>query len=117
MGRPATRTNDSRRLNRRSMPEELRESLQERILDGEFEEGETLVQDTLAEEYGVSRIPVREALRQLEACGLVSIETHRGAVVSGIPTEQIEELYDLRGFLETDALRRAIPKLTDQDLA
>lgn len=102
---------------RRSMPEDIRESLQERILSGEFRDGEALVQDVIAEEYGVSRMPVREALRQLEACGLVSMQTHKGAVVTSIPTEQVEELFELRALVETDMLARAIRRMTDSDIA
>ena len=58
------------------------EAMRERILRGEYPEGEPLRQDAIAEELGVSRIPVREALRQLEAEGLVTFSPHRGAVVS-----------------------------------
>jgi DNA-binding GntR family transcriptional regulator len=104
-------------IERRSIPEGIRDSLQERILSGEFRDGEALVQDAIAEEYGVSRIPVREALRQLEACGLVSMETHKGAVVTSIPTEQVEELFELRALLETDMLARAVRRMTDSDIA
>lgn len=103
-------------IERRSIPEDIRESLQERILSGEFRDGEALVQDVIAEEYGVSRMPVREALRQLEACGLVSMQTHKGAVVTSIPTEQVEELFELRALLEADMLVRAIRRMTDSDI-
>lgn len=102
---------------RRSIPESIRDSLQERILDGEFGEGDALIQDMIAEEYGVSRMPVREALRQLEAIGLVAMQTHKGAVVTTIPTEQVEELFELRALLEGDVLARAIPLMADEDLA
>lgn len=106
-----------RRIKRQSVPETLRESLQERILSGEIREGDWLIQDAIAEEYDVSRMPVREALRQLEACGLVLMRTHRGAVVTSIPTEQVEELFELRAMLECDVLRRAVARLTDRDIA
>lgn len=106
-----------RRIKRQSVPESLRESLQERILNGEFRDGDSLVQDAIADEYDVSRMPVREALRQLEACGLVSMRTHRGAIVTTIPTEQIKELFELRAVLECDILRRALERYTDQDIA
>jgi DNA-binding GntR family transcriptional regulator len=105
-----------RRIPRLSIPESLRDSLRERILNGEFREGEALIQDALAEEYDVSRMPVREALRQLEAMGLVAMRTHKGAVVTTIPTEDVEELFDLRATLEVDALVRAIPRMTDHDI-
>lgn len=105
------------RIARQSIPESIRDSLRERILSGEFKEGEALVQDAIAEDYDVSRMPVREALRQLEAMGLVAMRTHHGAIVTTIPTEQIEELFELRALLEGDALARAIPRATDQDFA
>jgi len=104
-------------IRRLSIPESIRDSLRERILSGEFAEGEALVQDVLALEYGVSRMPVREALRQLEAMGLVAMRTHRGAVVTTVPTEQVEELFELRALLEGDLLERALPRITDQDIA
>src|SRR3546814_13946226 len=74
-------------VDRRSLAEEIRDSLRERIVAGEFRDGDALIQELVAEEYGASRITVREALRQLDACGLVSLETHKGqdrkSVVSG----------------------------------
>lgn len=106
-----------RRLPRQSVPESLRESLQERILSGEFGEGDALIQDAIAAEYDVSRMPVREALRQLEALGLVAMRTHRGAIVTSIPTEQIDELFDLRATLECALLGRAIQRMNDRDIA
>src|SRR4030088_1908209 len=116
MTRPRTRTKE-RHIKRQSVPESLRDSLQERILNGEFREGDSLIQDAIADKYDVSRMPVREALRQLEACGLVSMRTHKGAVVTTIPTEQIKELFELRATLECDILGRAIDRCTDQDIA
>jgi DNA-binding GntR family transcriptional regulator len=104
-------------IKRQSLPETLADSLRERILNGEFKEGDALIQDALALEYNVSRMPVREALRQLEAGGLVAMRIHKGAVVTSIPTAQIEELFELRALLECDLLARAVPKLTDEDLS
>ena len=101
---------------RQSLPESLATSLRERILNGEFREGEPLIQETLAAEYQVSRMPVREALRQLEAAGLVAMRTHRGAVVTSISVEEIRELFDLRALLEGEILGHAVPKMTPADL-
>src|ERR1043166_1378508 len=84
------------------------EALRERILRGDYPEGEPLRQDALADELGVSRIPVREALRQLEAEGLVTFSPHRGAVVSVLSLEEIAELFELRAEIECDLVRRAI---------
>jgi DNA-binding GntR family transcriptional regulator len=105
-----------RSIKRQSIPETLAESLQERILNSEFKEGDALIQDAIAREYDTSRMPVREALRQLEAAGLVVMKIHKGAVVTSLPTEQIAELFDLRALLECDVLKRAIPRFTDEHL-
>lgn len=107
----------SRQVKRQCLPETLAESLRERILNGEFKEGDVLIQDAIAQEYDVSRMPLREALRQLEACGLVVMKIHKGAVVTTLPTEQISELFELRALLECDFLARAIPRMTDEHLA
>ena len=113
----ASRSATSHRIERRSVAEAIRDSLQERILNGELRDGEALIQEVIAEDYCASRIPVREALRQLEACGLVSMETHKGTVVATIPTEEVEELFELRAMLESDLLARAMPAMTDRDIA
>jgi DNA-binding GntR family transcriptional regulator len=107
----------SRPIKRLSLPEAIAESLQERILDGELREGDALIQDAIAREYETSRMPVREALRQLEAAGLVVMKLHKGAVVTSLPAEQIAELFEVRAILECDILERAIPRLTDEQLA
>lgn len=91
-------------------------ALRERILRGDYPEGEPLRQDALADELGVSRIPVREALRQLEAEGLVTFSPHRGAVVSSLSLDEIDELFQLRADIECDVLRRAIPQMTSEQL-
>jgi DNA-binding GntR family transcriptional regulator len=92
------------------------EALRERILRGDYPEGEPLRQDALADELGVSRIPVREALRQLEAEGLVTFNPHRGAIVSVLSLAEIDELFELRADIECDLLRRAIPRMTAPQL-
>lgn len=108
---------EPRRIRRQSIPEAISDSLRERILNGEIKEGAALIQDVIAQEYDTSRMPVREALRQLEAAGLVVMKLHKGAVVTSLPTEQIGELFDLRALLECDVLSRALPRLTDEHLA
>ena len=101
-----------RGIKRLSIPEAVAESLQQRILSGEFKEGDALVQEALAQEYKVSRMPIREALRQLEATGLVAMHMHKGAVVTSVPLDQIGELFDLRVLLECDLLTHALPRMT-----
>ncbi len=92
-------------------------ALRRRILAGGFAEGTQLRQDAIATEFGVSRIPVREALRQLEAEGLVTFFAHRGAVVSGLSLDEIREMFHIRRLLECDLLRQAVPCMDDADLA
>jgi DNA-binding GntR family transcriptional regulator len=92
------------------------EALRERILRGDYPEGEPLRQDALADELGVSRIPVREALRQLEAEGLVTFSPHRGAVVSSLSLDEIVELFELRADIECDLLARAIPRMGKEQM-
>ena len=76
------------------------DSLRERILGGSLPPGERLVEGRLSEELGVSRMPVREALRQLASEGLVTIEPRRGATVTQFSEEQIRELVEVRATLE-----------------
>ncbi|WP_026617591.1 GntR family transcriptional regulator [Ensifer aridi] len=104
-------------LQRQSLPEAIAESLRERILNGEFKEGDPLVQEAIAAEYECSRMPVREAFRQLEAAGLIAFKIHKGAVVTTLPSDQIMELFELRAMLESDLLSHALPKMTDDDLS
>lgn len=103
------------RAERRTMTDRALEALRERILSGAFPEGAPLRQDALAAELGISRIPVREALRQLEAEGLVTFSPHCGAVVSTLSIEEMEELFEMRALLESELLRRAVPRLTPAD--
>ena len=92
------------------------DAIRDGILHGNYPEGEPLRQDALADELGVSRIPIREALRQLEAEGLVTFSPHRGAIVSSLSLAEIEEVFEIRANLEPDLLRRALPRLTTYQL-
>ena len=91
--------------------------LRRRILSGAVVAGEALRQDALAKEFGISRIPIREAFHQLAAEGLVTLHAHRGAVVTALSALDIAELFDLRAMLEPDLIRRAVPQLTESDFA
>jgi DNA-binding GntR family transcriptional regulator len=93
------------------------EVLREKILSGEIAAGMPLRQSALADEMNVSRIPVREALLQLEAEGLVKFEAHKGATATILSAVQVTELFDLRALIETDLLAKAIPNMTEDDLA
>ncbi|MDP9785940.1 GntR family transcriptional regulator [Pseudomonas fluorescens] len=95
----------------------IEESLREAILDGRLPCGTALRQQELADLFGVSRMPVREALRQLEAQSLLNVVQHKGAVVAPLITNNAVETYALRSVLEAFALRLSIPLLDDSDLA
>lgn len=82
--------------------------LREAVLDGTLSPGEKLRQETLAERLGVSRLPIRSALTQLESDGLVEFEERRGAIVRTMSVGEAQEIYRLRTLLETDALQRAM---------
>ncbi len=100
----------------RTTPGLAAEVLREAILLGVLKGGEQLRQDEIAAHLGVSRIPVREAFRQLEAEGLVVFYPHRGAVVSELSNREVQEIYEIRIALETTAIRLAIPHLSERDL-
>lgn len=95
----------------------IESSLREAILDGRLPSGTALRQQELADLFGVSRMPVREALRQLEAQSLLDVVQHKGAVVAPLITSNAVETYALRSVLEGFALRLSIPLLDDNDLA
>lgn len=98
-----------------SAPAMVRYGLRQAILNGEYPSGAQLRQDELAERFGTSRIPVREALRQLEAEGLVTIEANKGATVTTLSLQEVLELFDIRIALECRALQLAIPSMIDTD--
>ena len=102
----------SRAISRQSLPETIVRDLRERILSGEMGEGEPIRQEALADEYGVSRMPIREALKRLDAEGLVLLTNNRGATVVKHSLSEIGEIFDLRALLEVDLFRRSIPNMS-----
>ncbi|MFD1382974.1 GntR family transcriptional regulator [Rhodanobacter aciditrophus] len=98
---------------RQSLPDVIVEDLRKRILSGDLAEGALIRQELLAEEYDVSRMPVREALKRLDAEGLLVFQNNRGATVTKHSLEEIAEIFDVRTLLEVDLFARAIPKMTD----
>ncbi|HUH40260.1 MAG TPA: GntR family transcriptional regulator [Castellaniella sp.] len=112
-----TASNQRKIIKRQNLASMLVDDLRKRLLSGEFGGGTLLRQEQLAQEYGVSRMPVREALRQLDSEGLVVMQTNRGATVSELSLAEIDEIFDLRVVLELDLLRRAIPNMTPASVA
>jgi DNA-binding GntR family transcriptional regulator len=92
------------------------EELRERIVSGVLPAGTKIDQQALAEELGVSRMPVREALRRLSAEGFVELISHRGAVVAELSPEEIIEIYEMRAVLQGLASRLAVPNYTDEEI-
>lgn len=95
----------------------IEERLRSAILDGRLPPGTAVRQQELATLFGVSRMPVREALRQLEAQSLLQVVMHKGAVVAPLIGEDAVDTYGLRVLLETEALRQSIPLLDAGDIA
>lgn len=91
-------------------------TIREWILSGQIKGGEPLRQSHIAQKLNVSRIPVREALVQLDAEGLVNFEPHKGATATLLSVVQVTELFELRAMIEVDLLAKAIPNLQDVDL-
>lgn len=92
-------------------------SLRDMIINGELAAGERLVERDLAERFGISRIPMREAIQRLEREGLLDIFRNRGAVVRMLSASDVQEIYDLRVLLEGDAIYRSVKRLDDETLA
>ncbi len=90
--------------------------IEEAILDGVLKAGDSLNECRLSAELGVSRTPVREALRQLELEGLVKTIPNKGAIVIGISEKDIEDIYNIRMAIESLAARWAASNITDNDL-
>lgn len=87
------------------------------ILSGELAPGTQLVQEAIADRYGVSRVPVREALQLLTSEGLVQHTPNRGYFVTELDVTDLHEVYTLRRILETQAITAGVPALTDADVA
>ena len=101
---------------RRALVDKLASQLHARVLSGELPSGTRLRQEALAEEFGVSRTPVREALRKLQADGLVDVEPNRGAVVRGLSSREIRDAYEVRAALEALAAELAAERATREQL-
>jgi DNA-binding GntR family transcriptional regulator len=100
-----------------SIGQMLTEDLRKTILSGALEEGEYLRQRSLARRYGVSEVVVREALRHLEAEGLVETEPRKGARVSRFSPAEVTELWELRIVIEKLLTEHAVPAVAVEDLA
>lgn len=90
--------------------------LRDMILTGAYAGGQKINPAKVAEELDISRMPVREALRQLDSEGLITMRPNRGAIVTILTTSEVLEIFEIRGVLEGLAVRTALPSLTDEDI-
>jgi DNA-binding GntR family transcriptional regulator len=97
----------------RTVKDLLVDRLRDEIVRGDFEPGEYLRLDDIAARFDVSTMPVREALRELESEGLVTIYPHRGAVVTKLTASDLRDIYDIRATLESMATRPAVARMTE----
>lgn len=102
-------------LTHKTMAQAALETMRKRILDAEYPPGFQLKQEGLAQELGMSRIPIREALLMLESEGLVRMLPHRGAVVAELTFEEIDEIFSMRLLMEPCLLEKSAPKLVAED--
>ena len=98
------------------MRDSVREAIRELVIGGELRPGDRLVERQLAERLGVSRVPVREALRQLAHEGLVDERPTRGMVVRRLGDEDVEALFEVRAALESILCRRVVDTASDEGL-
>lgn len=97
----------------RSLSEKIYQQIRDRIIDGELAPGTRLRERDLAESLDVSRVPVREALPQLEIDGFVQVLPRRGAVVTQLTMRDVQELFDVRESLEVLAARLASQRVAE----
>lgn len=96
--------------------ERLKDEIENEIVTGRLLPGERLDEVTLAERFGVSRTPLREALHSLAASGLVEVRPHRGAIVAEVGPERLVEMFEVMAELEAMCGRRAARRMTDEDM-
>lgn len=99
-----------------SKPDAVSELLRRKIMTGEIQPGERINVRSLETDLNVSHIPIREAIRRLEAEGLIDRLPNVGAVATKVSLEELEELYDFRRFLEPALARRAVANMSDEQV-
>jgi DNA-binding GntR family transcriptional regulator len=99
-----------------TLREKILEHIRDAIISGSLKAGSRVSEPELAERYGISRTPIREAFRQLESEGYLTVIPRRGAVVSEFSQKDVEDFYAIKSILEGYAARQACMKLTDKEL-
>lgn len=112
----SARASTAVKVQRQTMAGQVANDLRRRILSGELQEGVQLRQEQLAAEFGISKVPIREALHQLEAEGFVTQQFHKGAVVAGLSPDQVTEIFELRTQIELWLLGLGMEAATKEDI-
>lgn len=99
-----------------TLREQIASSLRDSIIRGELNQGQKLTEPDLAKKLGISRTPIREAFRQLESEGFLTVMPRRGAVVSRITRKEIDDFYELKSLLEGYAARIAAGKINEKGI-
>lgn len=107
---------DDVKIGKRTLGEMICDKVIMWIMEGTLEPGQRIREEDLAEAFGVSRVPIREALRMLENRGLIQIEPYVGANVVKLSPDDIKEIYYLRSELESLACKKAAQNMTDDDI-
>lgn len=99
-----------------SLQERTYQAIRSALLDGDYLPGERIYEGAIAKALGVSRIPVREAIRRLQQDGLLDVRPHYGIYVATIPSEEIDDIYRIRGVLEATAAALGAERMTDDEI-
>ncbi|MFM0325273.1 GntR family transcriptional regulator [Caballeronia glebae] len=112
-----TESDSAHRIVRTTTVELVTTAIRQRILSGDLAPGEVLRQEALADELGVSRVPIREAITRLTGEGLLTKVPHKGAYVAELSIEEVQETFEIRLRLEPWLFSQAIPHITDAEIA
>ncbi|WP_250516166.1 GntR family transcriptional regulator [Caballeronia sp. INDeC2] len=110
-------TDSTHKIVRTTTVELVTTAIRQRILSGDLAPGEVLRQEALADELGVSRVPIREAITRLTGEGLLTKVPHKGAYVAELSIEEVQETFEIRLRLEPWLFSQAIPHITDAEIA
>src|SRR4051812_14059546 len=99
-----------------TLRERILETIRDAIMSGSLKQGEKVAEPELAERFGISRTPIREAFRQLESEGYLTVIPRKGAVVAAFSERDVEEFYAIKSILEGYAARMACTNLTPKEL-
>lgn len=108
---------NNKKLKPRPLYEEVAERLRERIFSHEMSPGSWVDEQTIAEEFGISRTPMREAIKVLAAEGLITMKMRRGAYVTEVSKADLEQIFTVIALLESQACKEVAIKATDKDLS